>query len=191
MSCCTVDGFSIENEHYHFLNQPYSLLLHSNLLNIVSPENTLSMKYIIMFPLLCLSLLLSGQWEMIYENNAAGEAISGNKEQLIEAVRVGKELRIGWIYLDDESGKNRIEKFADIEVITILKGDEVFAQLRPMKSEFTKDKKDVIRFNGTVSVYLFSTTNQQLRYRLREGETGRGAESKLRSVDKIQWFVKD
>lgn len=147
------------------------------------------MKHLLILPLLCLSLVVSAQWSMIYENTADGTTISGDKAGLIEAVRAGKELRIGWVYLDDDTDEYLSEKFADVEVATILRGTDVFAQLRPVKTEFTKEKRGGIRFNGTVSVYLLSTTDQQLRYKLREGETGRGSETVLRGVDKIQWFV--
>ncbi|MDW3650297.1 MAG: hypothetical protein R8P61_24700 [Bacteroidia bacterium] len=62
-------------------------------------------------------------WQKVFQNDAEGNAVFGNKAQLMDAVRLGYPIRIGW-------GSNRIEHVADADFLTIFEGEEVFAQIR-------------------------------------------------------------
>ena len=63
-----------------------------------------------------------GGWQMVFKNDANGQLIFGDKSKLIDAVRLGYPVRIGW-------GSNRIEHVANAEFLTIFEGKEVFAQI--------------------------------------------------------------
>lgn len=61
-------------------------------------------------------------WQKVYQNDASGEATFGDKQKLMDAVRLGYPVRIGW-------GSTRVEHVADADFLTIFEG-EVFAQIR-------------------------------------------------------------
>mgnify|MGYP001796492818 CR=1 FL=1 len=64
---------------------------------------------------------LEGVWEIAYRNDGDGATLDGSKTELINAVRKGYPIRIGW-------GGSRVEHFADASFLTIFEG-EVFAQI--------------------------------------------------------------
>ncbi|TMM57283.1 hypothetical protein FEE95_12415 [Maribacter algarum] len=61
-------------------------------------------------------------WQMVFHNDANGQAIYGDKSKLVDAVRLGYPVRIGW-------GGNSVEHIANVEFLTIFQGEEVFAQI--------------------------------------------------------------
>lgn len=85
------------------------------------------------FYFICCILLLGCQapettpsgWQLVLKNDATGKAIVGDKAALLDAVRLGYPIRIGW-------GSNRVEHVADADFLTIFEGKEVFAQINPI-----------------------------------------------------------
>ena len=64
-------------------------------------------------------------WQLVYKNDVNGQALFGKKEQLLDVVRLGYPIRIGW-------GSNRVEHVAPADFLTIFDGQEVFAQIKPI-----------------------------------------------------------
>ena len=62
-------------------------------------------------------------WQKVFKNDANGEAVFGEKSKLIDAVRLGYPVRIGW-------GSMSVEHVADADFLTIFQGEEVFAQIK-------------------------------------------------------------
>lgn len=62
-------------------------------------------------------------WQKIFQNDTNEQTIFGDKSKLIDAVRLGYPIRIGW-------GGNRVEHVADANFLTIFQGEEVFAQIK-------------------------------------------------------------
>lgn len=62
-------------------------------------------------------------WQKVFKNDVNGKVLFGEKSKLIDAVRLGYPVRIGW-------GSNRIEHVADADFLTIFEGKEVFAQIK-------------------------------------------------------------
>jgi len=77
-------------------------------------------------------------WQLVYKNDANGQAIFGEKEQLLDAVRLGYPIRIGW-------GSNRIEHVADADFLTIFNGKEVFAQIKPIIGQHPQVNGDSLK----------------------------------------------
>ena len=61
-------------------------------------------------------------WQKVFQNDEHGEKTFGDKSALIDAVRLGYPIRIGW-------GGSRVEHVADADFLTIFEGEEVFAQI--------------------------------------------------------------
>ena len=76
-------------------------------------------------------------WQLVFQNDESGEATFGDKSKLIDAVRSGYPVRIGW-------GGNRVEHVADAEFLTIFEG-EVFAQINAIVGQAPRIDGDSIK----------------------------------------------
>ncbi len=74
-------------------------------------------------------------WKMVYRNGKDGEALAGNKEALIEAVRKGYEVRLGWGGRSSNDPSMSVEHVADAQFLTIKNGKDVYAQITPIISQ--------------------------------------------------------
>ena len=76
-------------------------------------------------------------WQKVFQNDAEGNAIYGDKSNLIDAVRLGYPIRIGW-------GGRRVEHVADADFLTILNG-EVFAQIKSIVGQAPSIQNDSVK----------------------------------------------
>lgn len=74
------------------------------------------------------------QWHLVYKHDAQGNAITGSKEDLKMAVRQGLPIRIGWGRANPDRTRS-IEHVADAQFLSILDGQEVFAQISPIRGQ--------------------------------------------------------
>lgn len=83
------------------------------------------LRVIILLIVLCYSCRPSAHteagWQKVLVNDADGNIEFGDKSKLIDAVRLGYPVRVGW-------GGNRVEHVANADFLTIFDG-EVFAQI--------------------------------------------------------------
>ena len=93
-------------------------------------------------------------WRKVYKNDASGKAVFGDKDQLLDAVRLGYPVRIGW-------GGNRVEHTADAQFLTILDGKEVFGQITPILGQAPRVEGDsmMIRFREENHWTMIAGTN--------------------------------
>ncbi|MEL6371605.1 MAG: hypothetical protein AAFY84_01200 [Pseudomonadota bacterium] len=71
-------------------------------------------------------IAISG-WELVYANDAEGNEVEGNKDDLIRAVRDGQPVRVYF-------GGGRVEHVADAQFLTVFEG-EVFAQIEAIDAQ--------------------------------------------------------
>jgi len=62
-----------------------------------------------------------GGWRKVFQNDEQGEVVMGDKQELMDAVRLGYPIRMGW-------GGRRVEHVAGADFLTIFEG-EVFGQV--------------------------------------------------------------
>jgi len=67
-------------------------------------------------------------WQLVFRNGPDGETISGSKSELLEAVRNGYPIRMGWGIRRASDTTKSVEHVADAVFMTIANGTEVFAQ---------------------------------------------------------------
>lgn len=79
-----------------------------------------------------------GGWQKVYQNDENGKATFGDKSELIDAVRLGYPIRLGW-------GSNRVEHVADADFLTIFEGEEVFAQIKTIIGQAPKIDGDSLK----------------------------------------------
>lgn len=75
---------------------------------------------------------------MAFQNDANGQSTFGEKSKLIDAVRLGYPIRIGW-------GNNRIEHVAPADFLTIFDGEEVFAQINTIVGQAPRIDGDSLK----------------------------------------------
>ena len=78
-----------------------------------------------------------GGWQKVFQNDSDGQTRYGDKSALIEAVRLGYPVRIGW-------GGMRVEHVADADFLTIFEG-EVFAQIRSIIGQAPRIDGDTVK----------------------------------------------
>lgn len=99
-------------------------------------------KYLILIVLTCTVCQYPHEsksgWQKIYANDPEGNTTFGKKSQLIEAVRLGYPVRIGW-------GSTRVEHVAEAEFLTIFQGEEVFAQINAIVGQAPRIDGDSLK----------------------------------------------
>ena len=107
------------------------------------------------------SFAQQSEWQLVYEHNEQGEAISGSKEALIEAVRAGQDIKIGWKM---GSGEKIVEHWAMAQFMTIMNG-EVFGQITPILSQSPSFDQNIITFReGMKWSFIASTSGKNATY---------------------------
>lgn len=101
-------------------------------------------EYLLTFVFLCI-VFMSCQsdkeqsgWQKVFQNDASGHTVFGDKSKLIDAVRLGYPVRIGW-------GSSRVEHVADADFLTIFEGKEVFAQIRTIVGQAPRIDGDTLK----------------------------------------------
>ena len=78
-----------------------------------------------------------GGWKLVFKNDENGKVTYGKKVELVNAVRLGYPVRIGW-------GGNRVEHIAEADFLTIFEG-EVFAQINTIIGQAPRIDSDSIK----------------------------------------------
>lgn len=69
-------------------------------------------------------------WRWLFTSGPHGEDAGGNRRQLIDALRRGSPLRVGWGEADAD-GQWSVEELSDATFVNIMGGKDVVAQLEP------------------------------------------------------------
>ncbi len=100
-------------------------------------------------------------WELVFRNGKNGEALFGSKQRLIEAVRSGYSIRVGWGGRRQSDTTKSVEHVADAQFLTIANAGEVFAQIQPIIGQnpgLEKDTLDIV-FRENLQWTLMVGTN--------------------------------
>ncbi|MBO3700520.1 hypothetical protein [Roseivirga sp. E12] len=81
-------------------------------------------------------------WQLVYRNDSNGEALSGNKAELIDAVRNGLPIRIGFGGRSQVDTTRSVEHTADAQFLSIIDGEEVFAQITQIIGQAPARERD-------------------------------------------------
>lgn len=83
---------------------------------------------LILVSISCANTERNNEWNIIYKNDKDGNALIGSKTQLINAIRLGQDIKIGW----GAKGENHsIEHLSEPIWLAILDEKEVIAHLNP------------------------------------------------------------
>ena len=128
-------------------------------------------------------------WELVYENDGEGKAISGDLDALKLAIQKGASIRIGWLHQRPTDPMRKVEHMADAQFITIMSDSTVFAQITPIIGQNPDFDQQSMTFRPTFEwTFLASTTG------LHDVLTRDIFEQKIIGQRKrrwgIKWFVK-
>jgi len=85
-------------------------------------------------------------WILVYKHDEQGRLLGGSKDKVIEAVRNGLSIRVGYGF-GSTDGERSIEHIADAQfltVVTIKDTVEVFAQISPIMRQGRFRLKDTV-----------------------------------------------
>ncbi len=105
------------------------------------------------------------QTKILLHTDFEGNVVSGSKEKLIEEIRKGYSVRVGWQLDFNKDGVGDFDHWAPAEFITIL-GNDVFTQIRNINVQLPyqdKPQVDIIPVNIMWTAIL--GTNSVLRNR--------------------------
>ncbi|TMM55966.1 hypothetical protein FEE95_15090 [Maribacter algarum] len=83
-------------------------------------------------------------WELVFRSGKKGETLFGSKAKLIEAVRSGYSVRVGWGGRRQSDTTKSVEHVADAQFLTIANSNEVFAQIQPIIGQNPGLEKDTL-----------------------------------------------
>lgn len=83
-------------------------------------------------------------WQLVFRNTKGGKVVFGSKERLIEAVRAGYSVRVGWGGRRQTDTTKSVEHVAEAQFLTIANSKEVFAQIQPIIGQHPGLEKDTI-----------------------------------------------
>jgi len=89
-------------------------------------------------------------WQPIYKHDRQGNPLAGSKPALIQAIRRGYPVRIGWGGRTRANRNNIIEHVAEPVFLTILNQNEVFVQVHSHGSELVDFDKPGITFRDNL-----------------------------------------
>lgn len=142
-----------------------------------------------------ITLLFSCQhyvkWNVAYKNDREGNSLFGSKERLINAIRQGASIRIGWGWKGEQ---HSIEHLSEPIWLAVLDEKEVMAHLDPqvlssvdweeLKGTYAdstllnQEWRVVINTNGQFDAVWYDRADHSIKRRMPQNHT-------------MTWFVKD
>lgn len=129
------------------------------------------------------------KWELVYQNDANGNAIEGNIEALIQAVYDGEEVRIAWWSRKNEEGISRVYHVADAAFLTIMMDSVVMAQIRPIYGQTPEFEDYTIALKENLEWTSIKGTNGHSDAMMRNTITGEIVGHNQRK-SACKWYVK-
>ena len=158
------------------------------------------MKRPILISILCIITILSssslmspayaqgGNWQLIYENDAAGKTVQGALETLLTAVRAGKEIRIGWSSQRPDNPKIKVEHMANAKFLTIMSDAIVFAQIDPIIGQTPQFEQQEVILKENLEWSMIAGSNGKSDSIMRNTASGK-IEGHNKRPRGIKWFV--
>lgn len=78
---------------------------------------------------------ITKDWKLLYKNDKNGNAVFGDKDELISYVRKGHPIKIGWASRRRNDTTKTVEHIVDAEFLTIANGNQIFAQIKPFLAQ--------------------------------------------------------
>lgn len=130
-------------------------------------------------------------WRLVFRNGPDGATEFGNKNELIEAVRQGYPIRVGWGGKSAKDPNRSVEHIADCQFATIANQKEVFAQITPIVGQqptLTGDSLSIVFREGAQWVAIFGTNGFSNRMMTNQIE-GNSVSGQNERFSATSWYV--
>ncbi len=114
----------------------------------------------------------NSKWKLVYHNDKDGKTVDGKIENLIEAVRLGEQIRIYWSSQRKSDATKKVEHFADAKFLTILSDTIVFAQIDPIIGQTPNFDSQTIQLKENLEWSLIASSNGKSDNMMRNVVTG-------------------
>ena len=146
-------------------------------------------KQLLMILALLCSQSVFAEWRLLYKNDRDGQAVEGDIDDLIDAVRQGLPIRIAWGAARPNQPESYVEHVAEADFVTVASGKNVFVQIPEHIGQTSYWDTDFQDFNTPEVVWrgLFGTTGRFMAvfYNRSSGETVRRLPQKV----VMSWFA--
>ena len=129
-------------------------------------------------------------WKLVYENDKDGNAVSGKLEDLISAIRAGKQVRIYFIM---GGGGNSVEHAADVKFLTVMtnsEGQYVMGQIDPILSQNPDFANADVTFREGLEWSLIASTTGRNDQMYQNRKTGEVLQHSIQRWG-TKWFVQE
>ena len=130
-------------------------------------------------------------WTLIYENDAEGNAVYGNLEELILAIQQGEVVRIYYNSKKDQS-THYVEHSTTVRFCTIMnspKGKFVAAQIDPITGQIPDFEEETVLLKENLEWSMIATTNGKNNTITRNTISGEILNNQIRHWG-TKWFIK-
>jgi len=118
-------------------------------------------------------------WKMVYHHDKNGNAIAGDKQQLLNLIAEGRPVRIYWPI------KNRLDHYFDAGFLTVING-EAFAQVSSIVKQipdFSENSRIALDAKAQSKWTAIMSTSGEFR-------SFQSVEAKLKDYQfELKWFV--
>lgn len=127
-------------------------------------------------------------WRHVFSSDPQGKDAGGSRQALIDALRRGSPLRVGWGEADAD-GKWKVEEFADARFTNLMGGRDVVAQLDSamIQTNYTDPAKAGLR-DPAMSWHALASTDGRLEAVMVDVATGKVAR-KLVQRTHFHWYA--
>lgn len=128
------------------------------------------------------------QWRHVYTSDPQGKDAGGSRQHLLDALRRGSPLRVGWGEADAD-GRWAVEEFADAEFTNLMNGRDVVVQLSSamIQTNYTDAAKAGLR-DPALSWHALASTDGRLEALMVEVATGK-VTRKLVQRTHFHWYA--
>lgn len=125
---------------------------------------------------------------MVYQNDAKGRQVLGSLNELIEAVRSGLPIRVGWSSQSPSNPDRKVEHFAEAKFLTIMSDKTVFAQIDPIIGQTPDFTRQFIELKEGTTWVMIAASNGKSDAMMTDTKTGEliGHDEAARAID---WYV--
>lgn len=130
----------------------------------------------------------SQAWRLVFVNGPGGEALSGERSHLLDAIRRGSPVRVAWGEADAD-GAWSVEEFADAGFTNIIGGSEVVAQIAPalIQTSYTDAATASLR-NPIVEWHAIIATDGRLDAVMVSRESGQTLRA-IAQRTRVHWYA--
>lgn len=149
----------------------------------------MQLKTVFLITFTLLSFTVQADWKLLYKNDKNGQAIDGDMQSLVEAIRQGLPIRIAWGVSRTPAADSYVEHVIEPTFITATNGMQVFAQTAEHIAQTSYWDNEFQDFNSPQILWrgILSTTGRftAIWYNRSSGETIRRMPQKA----VITWFA--